>query len=107
MSCTQPGIALNWVGLVTEGFLLSLNSPPSSSTGEEDGTRILEKCPRKEKTNRFPEGVSIPPGQFVVTSYQRPPGEHGQTRLSNTAGNASSPKATCRIIGFILGAAAK
>jgi hypothetical protein len=43
--------------------------------GKEDGKSLLEKCPRKEKADRFPEGVSIPPGQYVVTSYQRPPGE--------------------------------
>lgn len=70
----------------------ALSSPPSSSSGEEDGKSILEKCPRKEKADRFPEGVSIPPGQYAVTSYQRPPGEYSQTRLSNTAGNVSSLK---------------
>lgn len=90
---SQPDISLFRVG--HRGFssiTKALSSPPSSSAGEEEGKSILEKCPRKEKADRFPEGVSIPLGQYVVTSYQRPPGEYGQTRLSNTAGNVSSLK---------------
>ena len=67
---SQPGISLFRVG--HRGFssiTKALSSPPSFSAGEEEGKSILEKCPRKEKADRFPEGVSIPLGQYVVTSY--------------------------------------
>lgn len=67
---SQPGISLFRAG--HRGFssiTKALSSPPSFSAGEEEGKSILEKCPRKEKADRFPEGVSIPLGQYVVTSY--------------------------------------
>lgn len=58
----------NYAGLVREDFFSitkSLSSPPSYSIREEHGKKILEKCPRKEKTDRLPEGVSIPLSQPV------------------------------------------
>lgn len=61
-------LGFNYAGLVTESFFLlrshlvhHLRIPQGKSTVK----KILEKCPRKEKADRLPEGVSIPPSQAV------------------------------------------
>lgn len=83
---SQPGIHLFWAGHTGPSITKALSSPPSSSASEEDGKNLLEKCPRKEKAERFPEGCLHPSrpvcGDFLPKATRgvepNPASQHGR-----------------------------
>lgn len=109
----SPRPAPTYSELATKGFpsiTRTLSSPPrrKRTVKKKKKKSILEKCPRKEKAGRFPEGCLHPSrpvcGDFLPKAIGRRVARLGSPTLRTTF---EAKKATCRILGFSLDTAAK